>query len=87
MPPFRLRTRPPLRPLDRLDRGDDAEGAVELAAFRNRAQMGPRPDPALSGDCPRTMAEKVAGLVDLDLESASSSHIRARSCAASSSAE
>ena len=31
--------RPAAGPLDRLDRGDDAERAVELAALRNRVEV------------------------------------------------
>jgi hypothetical protein len=60
--------RPAPGALDRFDRGDDAERAVELPALRHRVEMGPRPDPPLSGDCPRTGPEEVARFVHLDLE-------------------
>ena len=50
--------------LDRLDRGDDAERAVEFAAVGNRVEVRPAPHVRLL-----RAADQVAGRVDLDLQS------------------
>src|SRR5205807_1554567 len=49
--------------LDRLDRGNDAQGAVELAAVGNGIEVRARPDRGVPG-----AADQVACVVDLDLE-------------------
>src|SRR5213075_3147080 len=49
--------------LDRLDRGDDTQGAVELAAARDGIEMRARPDRGVAG-----ATDQIAGVVDPDLE-------------------